>query len=154
MKRILKNPAINAVGISLFTAFYAIIFIVTSGHVEFANLLYYSRETNPHPFWSGWSSFLASGRHVYIAYSLLVITILIVLMLLLRRRPYDEYHVANLVYCLAVAAILTLLAIALFYLLILSEPNGIVEKFTFFIVIHWTTVVLADLVYVFLCRWR
>lgn len=154
MKSILKNPAINAVCISLFTAFYAIIFIVTSGHVEFESLLYYSRTTSIHPFWTGWSSFLASGHHVYIAYALIVITILVVLMLLFRRHPYDEYHTDNLIQCLAVAAILTLIAIAGFYLMILSDSNGVVEKFTLFIVIHWTTVVLSDLVYVFVCRWR
>ena len=53
-----------------------------------------------------------------------------------------------------VAAILTLIAIAVFYLMILSDPNGIVEKFTLFIVINWTTVVLSDLVFVLVCRWR
>ena len=75
-------------------------------------------------------------------------------MLLFRRRPYDEYHTFKLIQCLVIATILTLIAIAGFYLMILSDSNGIVEKFTLFIVIHWTTVVLADLVYVFVCRWR
>jgi len=50
--------------------------------------------------------------------------------------------------------VLTLVAIAIFYLLILNEPTGIVEKFTFFIVIHWSTVVISNLAYVLLCRWR
>ena len=154
MKGFLKNPIINAVCISLFTAFYGLIFIVTSGHVEFESLLYYIRATRNHRFWTGWSSFLALGHHVYIAYALIAITILVVLMLLFRRRPYDEYHVAKLIQCLAVAAILTLIAIAAFYLMILSDSNGIVEKFTLFIAIHWTTVVLSDLVYVSVCRWR
>lgn len=153
MKSILKNPGINAVCISLFTSFYGLIFIVTSGHVEFESLLYYNQATSIHPFWAGWSSFLASGYHAYIAYVLIAITILVVLMLLFRRRPYDEYHVANLIQCLAAAAVLTLIAIAVFYLMVLSDSNGIVEKFTLFIVIHWTTVVLADLVYVLVCRW-
>ena len=154
MKGILKKPAINAVCISLFTAFYGLIFNLTSGHIEFESLLYYSRATDNYPFWTGWSRFLASGHHIYIACALIVITILVVLMLLFRRRPYDEYHTATLTQCLAVAVILTLIAIAGFYLMILSDSNGIVEKFTLFIVIHWTTVVLADLVYVFECRWR
>lgn len=154
MKGILKNPVINAVCISLFTAFYGIIFIVTSGHVEFESLLYYTRAAKAPPFWPGWSNFLASGNHVYIAYGLIAITILVVLMLLFRRRSYDEYHVAILIQCLAIAAVLTLIAIAAFYLMVLSDPNGIIEKFTLFIVIHWSTVVLADLGYVFICRWR
>ena len=74
-------------------------------------------------------------------------------MLLIRRRPYDEYHTANLIQCLVAAAVLTLMAIAAFYLMILSDPNGIVEKFTLFIVINWATVVLADLAYVLVCKW-
>ncbi len=154
MKSLLRNPVTNAVGISLFTAFYALIFIVTSGHEEFAGLLYYRRTTRFHPFWTDWSRFLASGHHVYIAYAMMAVTFAVVLMLLLRRRPYDEYHTAQLLQCLAVATILTMVAIAGFYLMILSDANGIVEKFTLFIVIHWVTVVLADLVYVLICRWR
>ena len=155
MKRILRSPEANAVCISLFTAFYGLIFIVTSGHSEFKNLLYYSSAKHSvDPFWEGWSDFLAAGNHVYIAYALIVITILVVVLLILRRRPYDEYHISLLSQCLSVAAVLTLIAIAIFYLVILSDPNGIVEKFTFFIVIHWTTVVLADLAFVLLCRWK
>lgn len=154
MKNILKYPATNAICISLFTAFYGLIFIVTSGHAEFEELLYYTRSTITHTFWSRWSSFLASGHHSYIAFILIALTALVVLMLLFRQKPYDEYHVYSLVQCLVAATVLTMIAIAGFYLIILSDSNGIVEKFTFFIVIHWTTVVLADIVFVFACRWR
>jgi hypothetical protein len=48
---------------------------------------------------------------------------------------------------------LMIVAVAIFYLAILSVPNGIVEKFTLFIVIHWVTVVFADFVFVLKCRW-
>ncbi len=155
MIRILKHPLTNAVCISIFTSFYGLIFIATSGHIEFGNLLYYcDTKRTANAFWEGWSNFLASGYHSYIAYGMIAITVLVVVLLLLRRHPYDEYHTSLLIQCLAVAAVLTLIAIAIFYLLILSESNGIVEKFTFFIVIHWTTVVLADLVYLLLCRWK
>lgn len=155
MKRILRHPAINAICISLFTAFYGLIFYTTSRRTEFKNLLYYSgtKQTN-NPFWEGWSNFLAARYHAYIAYAMIAITLLVVILLMLRRHPYDEYHTSLLTQCLAVATVLTLIAIAVFYLLILSNSNGIVEKFTLFIVIHWVTVVLADLVYVILCRWK
>jgi len=155
MNRILKHPATNAVCISVFSLFYALIFIITSRSVEFSGLLYYSRENhNPSPFWEDWSEFFASGRHEYIAYALLGLTVLVVILLVLRRREYDEYHAALLVQSLVVSLMLTLIAIAIFFLLILSDSNGIVEKFTLFITIHWVTVVLADLVYVLICRWR
>ncbi len=157
MNRILKHPAANGICISLFSAFYALIFIITSGHREFTRLLYYSPKpgiSNANSFWVRWSGFLAAGRQAYIAYALIAVTILVVALLLSRRRAYDEYHTSLLVQCLIVALVLTLIAIAAFFLIILSDANGIVEKFTFFITIHWATVVLADLAYVFLCRWR
>lgn len=99
MKSILKKPAVNAACLSLFTGFYALIFIATSGHIKFASQLYYNQASGTYPFWTGWSNFLASGYHTYIAYTLIAVTIS-------------------------------------------------------FIVIHWTSVVLADLVFVFICRWR
>lgn len=147
MKRILRHPAVNAVCISLFTAFYALVFLTASKNIAFGKQI-------ADPFWEGWSSFLTAGYHAYIAYAMIAITILVVVLLILRRRPYDEYHTSLLIHCLAVAAVLTLVAIAVFYLMILSDPSSIVEKFTLFIVIHWTTVVLCDLTYVLLCRWK
>ncbi|MEA4896306.1 MAG: hypothetical protein VB064_13760 [Oscillospiraceae bacterium] len=155
MRSLLRRPSVNAVCISLFTAFYGLIFILTSGHGEFQDLLYYSRTSNGKAsFLKSFSSFLAAGHQAYIAYALIAITIVVVVLLLIRRHPYDEYHISLLSGCLAVAVVLTMIAIAIFYLAILSESNGIVEKFTLFITIHWTVVVLADLSFVLLCRWR
>lgn len=151
MKRLLKSPANNAICISIFTAFYTIVFFMTTKNIEFEDSLVYKGTDS---FWSAWSGFLASGYHLYIAITLAAVTMLIVFLLIKRRQPYDEYHTSILTNCLVVATILTLVAIAIFYLMILNEPTGIIEKFTLFIVIHWTTVVFANLAYVLLCRWR
>lgn len=153
MKRILSHPITNAVGISVFTSFYAGVFIFTSNSEKFKSQLYYSSQNLGSPsFWSGWSGFLQSGRHVYIAYALVFITVLVVTLLIIRRKPYDEYHTAILRNCFTAAIMLTLLAIACFYMLVLKDPNGIIEKFTLFITIHWGSVALADLVYILMCR--
>lgn len=155
MKKLLSSPKFNATCIALFTAFYGLIFILTSGHAEFENILYYNRaEYSASDFWKSFSNFLSLGYQAYIAYAVIALTLLVVLLLLLRRKPYDEYHVSLLVSCLTVALVLTMIAIAVFYLMILSSPNGIVEKFTLFVIIHWVTVVSADLFFVLLCRWR
>ena len=151
MKRLLKSPAINAVCISSFTAFYALMFFLSLKNIAFENSFYYNEAL---PFWSAWSRFLANGHQRYIAYVLIAVTVLIVALLMIRRQPYDEYHTSILTHCLVVAAVLTLIAIAIFYLMILNDPIGIIEKFSLFIVIHWTTVVFANLTYVVLCRWR
>jgi heme exporter protein D len=154
MIRILRHPATNAICIGLFTAFYGAVFLAASRRIVHESLLYYGgTKQGVNPLWNDWCAFLATGHHAYIAYVMIAITLLIVVLLSMRRHPYDEYHTALLINSLALAAVLTLIAIAVFYLLILSDPNGIVVKFTLFISIHWTSVVLSDLVYVLLSRW-
>lgn len=155
MKRLLSHPATNAVCISLFSGFYAIIFLLLSKNDGFKNMLYYTEENDTNnSFWEVFSRFLANGYEVYIVYALVLITALIIGMLVFRRHAYDEYHTSILVQCLVVSLFLTLIAIAVFFLVILSDNNGVVEKFMLFIIIHWVTVVFADLSYVLLCRWR
>ena len=151
MKRLLRSPVVNAVCLTVFTAFYACVFFLISGNLGAGSALS-GRDASP--LWSFWCKFLAAGHQVYIAYALTAVTILVVVLLLIRRRPYDEYHTAILTHCLVIAAMLTLAAIEVFYLLILSNPADIIEKFTLFIVIHWTTIVFDNLAYVLLCRWR
>ena len=151
MKRLLKSPVVNAVCISIFTAFYAVVFFGTSKSIEFENNLPHIEDA---PFWTAWRDFLVAGHQLYIACALVVVTIIVVVLLIIRRQPYDEYHTSILTHCLVVAAVLTLVAIAIFFLMVLNEPTGIIEKFTLFIVIHWSTVVFANLAYVLLCRWR
>ncbi|PKM73299.1 MAG: hypothetical protein CVU91_05055 [Firmicutes bacterium HGW-Firmicutes-16] len=155
MKTLLSSPKVNAVCLSVFTAFYALIFIIMPRNAEIFDMLYSNRvDCNVAPFWKNFSNFLAAGYEEYIAYALIAVTVLVVVLLLLRRHPYDEYHTSLLYGCLSVAVILTLIAIAVFYLMILSDSSGIIEKFTMFIAIHWTVVVLSDLSFVLLCGWR
>jgi len=147
MRRILRSPATNAAGIGIFTAFYAWIFLGRGAMLT----------PGPRPgggFWASWSGFLASGGSAVIAWALIAVAVLTVAMLLTRRRPYDEYHTAHLVQCLAVAAVLTLACIAAFFWMILVDPAAVVEKFALFIAVHWATVALADLAYVVACRWK
>ena len=151
MKRYLQSPAFNAVCIGLFSSFYAAVFLLTAGHTEFTSTLYQGGNGG---FWPAWGRFLAAGHQRFLAWALVALTLLVIVLLLHRRRPYDEYHASILTHCLVVAVVLTMVAIAFFYLMVLSEPTGIVEKFTLFVAIHWATVVLANLVYVLLCRWR
>lgn len=147
MKRLLKSPAFNAVCIGLFTAFYALMFFLPPGSGVLEGHAYGT-------FWPVWRGFLAAGHQRYIACVLIAVTALIIFLLIKRRQPHDEYHTSILTHCLAAAAMLTLVAIAIFYLMILRDPSGIAEKFTLFVSIHWTTVVFANLAYVLLCRWR
>lgn len=146
MNRFFRNPITNAVGISIFTAFYGVIFL------GFSNLITSQTGISTSPFWKAWDDFLTIGGYKYIAIILIAITIFIVAILLLKHKPYDEYHTTILIKCLAISVILTLGAIAIFFIAILIDPVGIISKFTLFISLNWTTVVLADLIYLLLCR--
>ena len=123
MKRALKSPVVNAVCVSLFSAFYTVVYILTE-------------------------------RPMYVAWPMIAVTVLIVIMLLTRRRKYDEYHIAILSNCLIAALVLTMIAIAVFYIIILVDPIAVENKYGYFIDTHWITVVLSDLIYVVLCRRR
>ena len=150
MKRFLASPAVNAVCISIFSAFYAIVFFLINESVVLErDLVDYIGSAW---LWWLWRDFLAAGYHRGLALVLVAVTVLVVVLLLVRRRPHDEYHTAILIRCLVVAIVLTLIAIALLYLMILGDTTGVMGKFTLFIAIHWATVVFANLVYVLLCR--
>lgn len=151
MKRLLTLPAFNAACLGLFSAFYGVVFLLNTGNPGFAPD---RANSSTSLFWQQWAAFLAAGWHIAIAVALVALTALVVALLLTRRRPYDEFHAARLTNCLVVSLMLTLIAIAAFYLMILGDPTGIVGKFTLFIAVNWTTVVLCDLAFVLLCRWR
>ena len=121
MKQLLKSPVVNAVCVSLFSAFYTVAYILAQ-------------------------------RPLYIAVPMIALTVIIVVMLLRRRKSYDEYHASILANCLIAALVLTMIAIAAFYLIVLNNPIDIGKKFGFFIDTHWVTVVLSDFAYVILCH--
>jgi len=155
MKRVLKYPAFNAACLSLFSVFYAILFFLTGNSGSFkGKLLLANPAMTASTFWLDFSRFLFNGHQGYVAGALLMLTAAVVILLATRPRPYDEYHISILTQCLVVSIILTLIAIALFYVAVLMAPEAIIEKFTLFIMIHWVTVILADLVFVLICRWR
>ena len=145
MNRFFRHPAANAAGISIFTIFYSIIFLAHSSRLTSQT------GTATHPIWKAWDSFLDIGGHRYTAFVLIALTVLVVVFLFIKHKPYDEYHTAILGKCLAVSCILTLAAIAVFFVVILIDPTQIISKFTLFITINWSTVVIADLIYLLLC---
>ena len=145
MNRFLRHPATNAVGISVFSLFYSFIFLV------FSNRIQSQTGSGTNSFWKLWDSFLIHGGHRYTAFVLVALTVLAAVLLLVKHKPYDEYHTTILVKCLAVSVILTLAAIAVFFVVVLIDPTQIISKFTLFVTVNWATVVLADLIYLALC---
>jgi len=146
MNKFLRHPATNAVGLCVFSAFYAVMFLGFSDKITGA------AGNAVGTFWRGWESFLIAGGHRITAVVLIVITLAVLALLLIKHKPYDEYHTAILIKCLSVSVILTLLAIGVFFFLVLLDPTAFLSKFMLFTTINWSTVILADLVYLLLCR--
>ena len=148
MNKFFRHPATNAVGLAVFSTFYGVIFLGFYPH-----LLTGTGETQ-NSFWLAWDTFLLANGPKYLAVALLILTAVVIAMLLRHHSVYDEYHTAILLRCLAVAVVLALMAIGLFFVLVIIDPVGIVSKLTLMVSINWTTVVLADLVYLIVCRMR
>jgi len=145
MNRFFRHPATNAVGLSVFTSFYSVVFLAFPDRIQ-SQIGMATR-----PFWQSWDTFLSFGSHRYIAFILIALTAFIVAFLFIKHKPYDEYHTAILIKCLAISVIITLAAIAVFFVVVLIDPAGIIGKFTLFIAVNWSTVVLADLTYLLIC---
>jgi len=89
--RILRKPQTNAVIISVVSIFYALVFIIISGHLEFERILNHAETLNS-PFWNGWSIFLKQGNMKYIGYAYIALALAIVIISIVRKRDYDEYQ--------------------------------------------------------------
>jgi hypothetical protein len=151
--KFLRYPFVNGAFVSLFTSFYAFILIFTSNHIEFQNILYYTKAKAANSSnLSIWGEFLYNGHQKYIGIAMIALTVLIIVLLLLRKKSYDEYHVDILIKSFLIAGFITICLVAIFFFLILSEPIAIVEKITLFVILHWMSMLLADLIFIITCR--
>ena len=151
--KLLRYPLVNGVFVSIFSAFYAFILIITSNHTEFQRILYYTKAkaANSNNL-SAWGEFLYNGHQKYIGIAMIALTVLIIVLLVLRKRSYDEYHVEILSKSFLLAGFITICLVAIFFFLILSEPIAIVEKITLFVILHWMSILVADLIFIIVCR--
>jgi len=148
MNRFFRHPATNAAGLAVFSTFYGVIFLA------FSPRLLIDTVESQNPFWRAWDAFLLAQGHRWLAVVLLALTALALVILLRHRSVQDEYQTALLVGCLAVAVVVALAAIGLFFALVLMDPVGIVSKLTLMASLNWASVVLADLGYLIVCRRR
>lgn len=144
---ILRKPQVNATIMMLVSLFYGLIFIFTSGHIEFLRLLNHSQSLS-NEFWNAWSEFLRQGNMKYFGYSYILLAAVIVIFSFFKRENYDEYQVGVLEKGLIVAGIAMMLLFPVSLFLILSDPNYAVETVMFLIIAHWSVVLVADLGYV------
>lgn len=135
--------------ILLITAVYSAVFIVTSGHIEFARMLHHSK-TLQSAFWNTWSNFLMQGNIKYIGYGYMMLAAAIVIFSLIKRQNYDEYQTAILEKGFLAAGMVMVCLFPVALLLVLSDPNYAIEVILFLVVVHWSTVLIADLGYVIL----
>ena len=144
--KILKNPKINALLISVISAFYALLFIFTSNHVEFIRLFLHSKTLNS-DFWNTWSTFIQNGNMKYIGYVIIALTIAIIFLTVFRKQKYDEYQVNILAKGFITAGIITVLMLPIALLLVLSDRNYAIETMFLLLAIQWIGVLFVDLIY-------
>lgn len=142
--RIIRNPKINAAIILIITAFYSMVFIFTSGHIEFERM--FNHSTLNSVFWNTWSAFLAAGNMKYIGYAYIVLAVAIVTLSFVRKQAYDEYQTSILEKGLIASGIVMVCLFPLALFLTLSDPNYSIETIMLLVVVHWSVVLIADLI--------
>lgn len=145
--KILRKPQINAAVIAVISIFYAAMFGLVSGHVEFDRILDHTNTLNS-AFWNAWTVFLKQGNLKYIGHSYLVVTIVIVIASFAKRRNYDEYQTSILGKGIIVMGITLVALFPIALLLVLSDPQYAIETVMFLVVVHWAIVLIADSVLV------
>lgn len=145
--RIIRKPAVNAIAVTIISAFYIAVFIITSGHAEFERILDHAATINS-GFWNMWSVFLRQGQLKYIGYLYILLTAAIVISTLIKRQDYDEYQCRMLETGLIASGIVMILLFPVATISILSDPNYCIETITFLAVAHWMTCLIVDLFYV------
>lgn len=145
--KMIRSPKINAAIILIITAFYSLVFILTSEHFEFERILNHSRTINS-VFWNKWSAFLVQGNMKYIGYVYIILTVVIIVLSFARKQNFDEYQTGILERGLIIAGIAIACLFPLALLLILSDPSYSVETMILLVVVHWSVVLIADLVYI------
>lgn len=145
--KILRKPQINAAVIAVISIFYAAMFGLVSGHVEFDRILDHANTLNS-TFWNAWTVFLKQGNLKYIGYAYLVVTIVSVIASFAKRRNYDEYQTSILGKGIIVMGIALVALFPIALLLVLSDPQYAIETVMFLVVVHWAIVLIADSVLV------
>ena len=145
--KILRKPQLNAAVIAVISAFYAAMFSLISGHVEFDRILDHANTLN-HAFWNAWTVFLKQGNLKYIGYAYLVVTIVIVIASFAKGRNYDEYQTSILGKGIMVMGIALAALFPIALLLVLSDPQYAIETVMLLVVVHWSIVLIADSVLV------
>jgi len=145
--RILRKPQTNAVIISVVSIFYALVFIIISGHLEFERILNHAETLNS-PFWNGWSIFLKQGNMKYIGYAYIALALAIVIISIVRKRDYDEYQTGILEKGMIVMGTALMLLFPIALIMVLSDHSYSIETLMFLVVAHWSIVLIADLIYV------
>lgn len=142
----LKDPKMNALLISVVSAFYALLFTFTSDHVEFTGMLSHSKTLDSN-LWNGWAVFIQNGNMKYIGYVIIALTTAIVFLTVFRKQEYDEYQVNILAKGFIAAGVITVLMLPVASLLVLSDTNYAIETMFFLLTIQWLGVLVVDLIY-------
>ncbi len=151
MKNLLKRPVINSICLTIFTMFYVICFTLANFSQSIKSSLYYANNTH-NSLMKFWSRFLNNNGFLYLAIAFFVLTTVLIFFISKRKKSYDEYQTTILTNCLVISLILTLVAIGVFFVIVLIDPVGIIEKIVLLVTINWTSVFISNFAFIGVCN--
>jgi uncharacterized MnhB-related membrane protein len=140
-----NNSKISTLFISVISAFYAFLFIITSNHIEFIRLFPHSKTLNS-VFWNCWSTFVQNGNMKYMSYVIIILTTVIIFLTIFKKQKYNEYEIMARGF--VTAGIISVFLFPLLLLLVLSDINYAIESMFLIMSIQWISVLIVNLFYI------
>ena len=84
----------------------------------------------------------------YIGYAYIILALAIVIVSFIKKRDYDEYQTSILEKAVITMGVALVFFFPVALLLVLSDPSYSIEALMFLLVAHWSSVLIADLIYV------
>ena len=143
--KLLRKPWVNALLLLFISSGYALCFWVISGNFEFKHIIGSGRQERA-LFLNLWDGILRRGYLKYIGTTYLAISLLILLLSLIRRN-YDEYQIGILKKNLVIAGLVPMFLFPAYLFRILNYIAYVVDYTLLLVVIHWSVILLTALVF-------
>ena len=143
--KLLRKPWLGALLLLFISSGYALCFWVISGSFEFTNIIGSGRQERA-LFLNLWDGILERGYLKYIGTAFLAISLLILLLSLIRRN-YDEYQTAILKKNLVITELVPMFLFPVYLFRILNNNAYVVDYTLLLVVIHWSVILLTALIF-------
>lgn len=142
-----KSIFANIIFITIISLIYSLIFFTLSGHVEYTRIADHV-QTLDSGLWNFIKTITVSGNIKYFSIPILVLATLIIFINFFKRRiKYDEFQFSIILKSLAISGIITIIAMPIMLILILSDRNYALEVIFLFSFIQWIAILISDFIF-------